>query len=185
MELHTKRLRLRELAEEDAIHANAYESDPDVVRYSSHGVRTLDESRTYIALDPERARIAPYDLRSAGCAGRQRLIGRCGFHLAKPDQKEAEIWYILDKRHWGNGYVPEAMTALITFAFDTLGVRRIVADLDPRNVASARVCQKLGMRREAHFVENVFIKGEWCDTVIYAMLDREWPFRVTPVDDSI
>jgi RimJ/RimL family protein N-acetyltransferase len=48
------------------------------------------------------------------------------------------------------------------------------ADCDPRNPASARVMEKLGMRQEAHFRENSFYKGEWCDSLIYAMLDREW-----------
>jgi RimJ/RimL family protein N-acetyltransferase len=57
------------------------------------------------------------------------------------------------------------------------------ADCDPRNPASVRVMEKLGMRQEAYFRENAFIKGEWCDSLIYALLDREWRAQAAaPVD---
>ena len=54
------------------------------------------------------------------------------------------------------------------------GFRRIIGRLDARNAASARVLERLGMRREAHFVESEFVKGQWTDEVVYAMLEREW-----------
>jgi RimJ/RimL family protein N-acetyltransferase len=102
-----------------------------------------------------------------------RLVGRAG--LACKDQgRQAMIWYLLDPAVWGRGYATEAARALVAFAFEGLGVRRVYADVDPRNGASARVCERLGMRREAHFVEDVEVRGEWCDTAIYALLAREW-----------
>ena len=53
-------------------------------------------------------------------------------------------------------------------------MHRIWAESDPRNPGSWRVLEKIGMRREGHFIENVWLKGEWCDSLMYAVLDREW-----------
>ena len=69
------------------------------------------------------------------------------------------------------------MQALVDHGFGPLGLHRLYVDCDPANVASARVAEKLGMRREAHFLEYARIKGGWADTLIYAMLDREWKAR--------
>jgi RimJ/RimL family protein N-acetyltransferase len=66
---------------------------------------------------------------------------------------------------------------MVDFGFGTLGLRRVWADCDPRNAGSVGVLRKLGFRLEAHFRENVLIKGEWCDTFIHAILDREWAAR--------
>ena len=176
MEILTERLRLRELEESDAEACNAYESDPEVVRYTSHGPRTLDESLAYIRKSRETLLAEPrgtFDfavvLRASG-----ELIGRAGIHVSDAALREGTIWYILNPAHWGEGYVPEAMRPLLAHGFGALGLHRVTADLDPANTASARVAEKLGMRREAHFVENAWIKGAWVDSVIYALLEREW-----------
>jgi len=76
--------------------------------------------------------------------------------------------------HRGHGYATEAAAAMLGLGFEGLGLHRIVGRLDARNDASARVLERLGMRREAHFVENEFVKGEWCDELVYAMLASEW-----------
>jgi RimJ/RimL family protein N-acetyltransferase len=70
--------------------------------------------------------------------------------------------------------VPEAARLVVDFAFRELKMHRVFVDIDPRNTASVRIAEKLGMRREAWLVENVWSKGEWCDSVIYALLEREW-----------
>jgi RimJ/RimL family protein N-acetyltransferase len=66
---------------------------------------------------------------------------------------------------------------MLDFGFGTLGLHRVWGDCDPRNEASVRVQRKLGMRQEAHFRENALIKGEWVDSLIHAILDREWAAR--------
>jgi RimJ/RimL family protein N-acetyltransferase len=63
---------------------------------------------------------------------------------------------------------------LLRLGFTDYGLHRIIGRLDARNTASARVLERLGMRREAHFVENEIVKGEWTDEVVYAMLEDEW-----------
>src|SRR5262249_11961807 len=159
----TDRLLLREFEESDAAACNEYERDPEVVRHTSHGPRTLEESLAYIRKsmatvheDPRRTFDLAMVLRETG-----DLIGRAGVHGADPAQREGTIWYILSARCWGKGYVPEALRPLMDHGFGVLGLHRVIADLDPQNHASARVAEKLGMRREAHFVENAWIKDAW------------------------
>jgi RimJ/RimL family protein N-acetyltransferase len=177
MEIVTERLVLRELALGDAERANLYESDPRVVRYQSHGVRTLEESRDYIArVIEETAASSPrrlFDL-AMTLQGSGLYIGRVGLHVTSEEDRSAALWYVLDPSCWGKGLTVEAARALLDFAFRERGLHRVWVDCDPRNVASVRVAEKLGMRREAHLVENAWIKGEWTDALIFAVLDREW-----------
>jgi RimJ/RimL family protein N-acetyltransferase len=178
MELTTSRLYLREMRLEDAEAANEYESDPEVARYQTHGVRSLEESRKYIAeglvtaaCDPRRT----YDLAITVRAEKSdRLIGRAGLSFSNVELQEAMIWYVVRPADHGKGYATEAARAMLGFGFEVLKLHRIFADVDPLNIPSSRVCEKLGMRKEAHFIDNIFIKNIWCGTAIYALLDREW-----------
>ena len=93
------------------------------------------------------------------------------------DQRTAplgEIGFIVHPDHQGHGYATEAARVLLELAFEHLRLHRVCARLEPRNVASGRVLEKLGMRREAHLVENEFVKNEWQSELVYAMLRREW-----------
>ena len=83
----------------------------------------------------------------------------------------------------GHGYATEAVRALIGVAFGTYGMRRVVAQIDARNTASARLCHRVGMKQEAHLREDHWAKGEWTDNVIYGLLASEWPTR-HPADAS-
>ncbi|MDY7229051.1 GNAT family N-acetyltransferase [Hyalangium rubrum] len=179
MELLTARLKLREFVEEDWGATWPYESNPDVVRYQSHGVRTPEESRKYIQDSMATARESPRRIHDLAVVLKEEgtLIGRCGLKVTDAEQREGALWFILDPSRWGKGYIPEAAEAMLDFGFGTLGLHRVWGDCDPRNTASIRVQEKLGMRREAHFRENVFLKGEWCDSLIHAILDREWAAR--------
>jgi RimJ/RimL family protein N-acetyltransferase len=178
MELLTPRLLLREFVEGDAVDVNVYESDPEVVRFQSHGARSLAESLAYIQRVIAESREIPRRLFDLAVVRRENwLIGRCGLNVTSLEQQEAMLWYILDRRHWGRGYITEAARALLAFGFDELGLHRVFVDIDARNAPSLRVAEKLGMRREAHFVENLRVKGEWTDSIILGILDREYRSR--------
>jgi RimJ/RimL family protein N-acetyltransferase len=86
----------------------------------------------------------------------------------------AEIGWALHRDYQGKGYAFEAASAVLELAFATLGLHRVAAELDPRNDASVALCLRLGMRHEAHFVEDMMFKGDWADTGVYAILAREW-----------
>ncbi|KFE63739.1 GCN5-related N-acetyltransferase [Hyalangium minutum] len=179
MELLTARLRLREFEEDDWRVTWPYESDPEVVRYQSHGVRTPEESLKYIRDSRATATESPRRIHDLAVVLREdgRLVGRCGLKVVDLEQREGALWYVLDRSQWGKGYISEAAEAMLDFGFQTLGLHRVWADCDPRNEGSVKVVRRLGFRLEAHFRENVFLKGEWCDSLIHAILDREWAAR--------
>lgn len=176
MQLGTERLVLRELVPEDAPAVYAIESDINVARYQSRRLADLAEAEEYVAGSIVAGMAVPrliYDF-AVTLRGDDALIGRCGMKRGDFEPREAMIWYVLAPAHHGKGYATEATRALIAFAFEQLGLHRVYADCDPRNPASVRVLEKLGLRREAHHVENVSLHGEWCDSLIYAMLRREF-----------
>jgi RimJ/RimL family protein N-acetyltransferase len=76
-----------------------------------------------------------------------------------------------------NGYAVESLRAMMRLGFEAFGLHRIIGRCDARNMASCRVAESLGMRREAHFIKNELVKGVWTDEVVYAMLDTEWQAR--------
>jgi RimJ/RimL family protein N-acetyltransferase len=88
--------------------------------------------------------------------------------------RQGELGFVVHPSHQGKGYATEASRPLLDFAFGPLGLHRVIGRLELRNVGSARVLEKLDMRREAHLVENEWVKGEWQSELVYAILAREW-----------
>lgn len=102
------------------------------------------------------------------------LVGDLTLQLVSQAHKQGEIGFIIHPDHHGSGYASEAAGYLLDIAFRQLGLHRVSGQLEERNAASARVLEKLGMRREGLMIENEFVKGEWQSEIIYAILDREW-----------
>ena len=174
MELRTDRLILRELGESDATRLFEIESAPGVNRYLTRAYEHEDDVLDYVRGNIVAMQQVPRRIYDFAVTLDGRMIGRCGFGRTEGELRDAMVWYVLDPAHHGQGFATEAARAVIAFGFEELGLHRIWADVDPRNPPSLRVCQRLGMRQEAHHIENVWIRDEWCDTVIYAMLKREW-----------
>ena len=86
-----------------------------------------------------------------------------------------EIGYAFDPAFGGRGLATEAAAAMLRLGFEDLGLHRVIARLDARNLPSARLCERLGMRLEARLVRNEWFKGEWSDELDFAMLADEWP----------
>ena len=174
--LTTERLFLRDFEPSDWPAFHEVESRPEVAEYQSFEPRTVAESRAYIAGACDEARSdsrGTYDL-AVILAAEDRLIGRCGLGIPDPELSEGMLWYTMHPSYWGQGYATEAARAMVDFGFRELRLHRIWADCDPANAGSVRVLEKLEMRREGHLLENAWIKGAWVDSLIYAILDREW-----------
>jgi RimJ/RimL family protein N-acetyltransferase len=110
------------------------------------------------------------------------VVGHIYFKLVSVADLTGELGWALHRDHQGKGYATEAARAILAYAFESLGLHRVKAELDPRNGASIALCLRLGMREEAHFVEDMWFKGAWADTGVYAILDREWRRRSEPAD---
>jgi RimJ/RimL family protein N-acetyltransferase len=106
-----------------------------------------------------------------------RLIGECQITITSVDDRQAEIGFTFNPDYSGRGYASRAVNACLGFAFGSLGMHRVMAATDVRNVRSWRLMERLGMRREAHFVHDNFVKGQWVDDYVYAMLEDEWQLR--------
>ena len=97
--------------------------------------------------------------------------------MDQTEPRQAEVGFTLAPAHQGKGYGTEALRALLGYAFGTLELHRVVAVTDALNEPAAALLERVGMRREAHFLENVFFKGAWGSELLFAMLDREWAAR--------
>jgi RimJ/RimL family protein N-acetyltransferase len=176
--VRTDRLVLRAMTDDDVDHIHAYQSRADVCRYLPFEPRTRDEVAEKVAkYSAALALTGEGDFWQLAIerATEPGLIGDLYFAIKSTANATAEIGWTIHPDFAGNGYMTEAAGALLGIAFGTLGVHRVYAQLDPRNDASIALCRRLGMREEAHFVEDLWFKGAWGDTGIYALLDREWP----------
>ena len=179
MALHTSRLGLREFRESDAAALARCEANPEIVRYAPHSVRTLVDGLDHIRALLEDAGASQRKIFDFAVVQREctRLIGRCGLKLSDAEPTEATLWYVLARSAWGQGFATEAAQAVLAFGFEELRLHRVFVDIDPRNQSSLRVAEKLGLRREGHFRETTWENGQWRDSVVYALLDREYRAR--------
>jgi len=112
-----------------------------------------------------------------GIESQGHVIGDVSLGLISATNSQADIGWVLNPAHQGQGYATEAANAMLRVAFDDMAVHRVFAELDPRNESSARLCERLGMRKEAHLRQESWFKGEWGDLAIYAILASEWSSR--------
>jgi RimJ/RimL family protein N-acetyltransferase len=167
--IDTARLRLRSFTLEDVAAVHAIHSRDDIARWLYWPARSRDEVEAvleaHIARPPETGIVLAIERDG-------ELIGHAS--LVVGEHRQGEIGFILHPDHQGHGYATEAAEAMLGLAFETYDLHRVVGRLEARNVASARVLERLGMRKEAHLIENEWVKGEWQSEAIYAILAREW-----------
>jgi RimJ/RimL family protein N-acetyltransferase len=109
--------------------------------------------------------------------GQDRMIGKCILFQFSEQNRRAEIGYILNRDYWRRGLMQQALGAVIDFAFDTLKLHRIEADVDALNTASLGILEKLGFEREGLFRERWFVYEEWQHSVMLGLLKRDWKAR--------
>ena len=176
--LHTDRLRLRPFVSADADVLFALHSSASVLRYwdappwtePSRADRFIEACQR-MAEEDTGVRLA-VDRMSDGS-----FLGWCSVSRWSPDFRSAALGYCFDEAAWGHGYATEAAGALLGWAFDTLDLNRVQAETDTRNVASARVLEKLGFQREGTLREDCVVNGDVSDSWVYGLLRREWRAR--------
>ncbi len=175
--IYTERLLLRPFEEGDLQAMYDMQSDEEVVRYLYFDVRSLDEVRTALARKMAAVGIAG-EGDGLGVAvvllETGEVVADLSLWCVSEGHQQGEIGFIVHPAHQGNGYATEAARPMLDFAFDTVGLHRVVGRTEARNIGSARVLEKLGMRREAHLIENEWVKEEWQSELVYAILASEW-----------
>lgn len=175
----THRLHLRPFAPADRAHYAAYHALPDVYRYlyAAPPQEGMPLDRQFDAVldaafteDGDIFRLAVTDKNEA-------LVGEVLLKMANKASLQGEVGYIFNPAFSGRGYATEAVAAMIDIGFNTIGFHRIFARLDTANKGSVGVVERLGMRREAHLVQNDRFNEAWGDEYIYAVLKAEWVAR--------
>ncbi|HEY0460407.1 MAG TPA: GNAT family N-acetyltransferase [Pyrinomonadaceae bacterium] len=173
--IEARRVRLRHLEESDTDSLFEIFSDREAMRFwSTPPFTSRAEAANLLAEIHEFFR--QKSLFQWGIALRENdgIIGTATLFRFDRQSRRAEIGYILNRRFWGNGFINEALAALLEFAFEKLSLNRIEADIDPRNAASARVVERLGFRREGLLRERWIVGGERQDTLFYGLLESDW-----------
>ena len=162
LSLTTNRLCLRPFQPSDLNAFATYRSDPAVARYQSWTVPyTLDQATAFleqVTVDPPGTpgRWFQFAIDRRGQPG---IIGDCGFQVAADDPRQAQIGFTLSPLFQKHGYATEAARRLLEYLFVELNLHRVTATCDVENRASVNVLARIGMRREAHLIENVWFKG--------------------------
>jgi len=178
--LVTERLELRPLRLDDLDDLLVYHSRPDVTRYLYWEPR--DRPRMLEALR-QRMRMSSLsregDRLVLGAALRATgtVVGEVNLGWLSEQHRQGEIGFVFNPAYHGRGLAGEAARVMLRLGFAGLGLHRIIGRCDARNGPSARLMERLGMRREGHLVHSEFFKGEWGDEFVYAMLDHEWRVR--------
>jgi RimJ/RimL family protein N-acetyltransferase len=183
--IRTERLLLRPFEADDLEALYAMQSRDDVTRYLEWGPRSRDEAQHMLVRLMRMTAIDDHSnaLRLAALLPSSgTLIGDFSLWRVSAEHNQGEIGFVVHPDHHGHGYGTEGAALLLRLGFEEVRLHRIMGRCDARNVASARLMEKLGMRQEAHMRENELLKGEWTDELIYAMLDREW---MTPGEPPI
>lgn len=175
--VRSRRLSLRPLSAADMTALLAYRSRPDVCRYVPF--KPMDTAVIAERLGTVWARTSLNDAGQSLTLGVEvtataELVGDVVLFWHSREHRGGEVGYVLNPEFGGQGYASEAVRRLLGLAFDDLGLHRVVARIDARNEASARLARRLGMRQEAYLVRNEWFKGEWTDELDYALLEDEW-----------
>lgn len=173
--INTSRLSLRKISAEDVAAFYAIYSNPEVMRYwSTPPLPNRDAASKLISEIHEG--LERRELLKWGIAlgTNDTLIGSVTLFHLDFTHRRVEIGYALGRAHWGKGYMHEALTAVLTYAFEVLDFHRIEADVDPRNAASIRTLERLGFQREGYLRERWQVNGEIQDALFYGLLQPDW-----------
>lgn len=175
MKLETKRLLIRPISLDDIELIFEYRRDKEANKYQGWIPETLDDVEVFIEkvskkIDEPETWFQFVIIEKES----QKLIGDLGVHFIGSENKQTEIGCTLDKHFQNKGYATEALNAVMDYLFNTLNKHRIIASIDSENKSSIRLVERIGFRKEAHFVESLFVNGDWVDDLIYAILGKEW-----------
>lgn len=178
MVLETKRLKMRAFQDRDIYDFVEYRSDPAIAKYQGWDAPYSMEKAIQFIKEMKATRPGIpgkwYQIAIELKEGEGHLIGDCAFRIFAEDAQQAEIGFTLSRMYQGKGYATEAVTRLVDYLFGELRLHRIHATCDVENLASRKLLEKIGMRQEAHFVENIWFKGKWGSEYVYGLLQHEW-----------
>jgi RimJ/RimL family protein N-acetyltransferase len=173
-EIKSDRLILKILGFEDKEAFLGYRVLPEVYQFQLWKPKNLDEVESFIKINLAKIPdTADTWLQMGVHLHTGQLIGDIGLHFLE-DGAQMEIGYTFSPEYQRQGYALEAVKAILGYLFDQLEKHRVTASVDPENHRSINLLKKIGFRQEGHFKKSILIRGEWCDDVVYAILQEEW-----------
>jgi [ribosomal protein S5]-alanine N-acetyltransferase len=171
--INTPRLLLREIQLPDAEQIFAMRADGRVNQFIARN--NMQNPQDAAALTTRT--IEAYQQRKGiGWAGQlldsDTIIGTCGFNSIDFDNRRAEIGGEMSAEYWKQGLALEAVLAIIRFGFDTMHLHAITARISPHNRAAIAVVEKIGFKKEAHFVDSIFFDGQFQDSTVYTLHNK-------------
>lgn len=172
----TERLILRGIKLSDAKSMFQYRSDPQIYQFQNWKPLTLQDVEDFICTKISKEANIPNTWYQLGIFTKEfnDLIGDIGIHFIESDNLQVEIGYTLSMEYQGRGYATEAVAAVINSMFNIFNKHRIIASVDPKNIKSIALLERIGMRKEAHFRKSIWFNEEWTDDIVYAILEEEW-----------
>lgn len=173
--LETDRLVIRpiQMADKDAIFA--YRSDGEANKYQGWIPKSINDVEAFITKVSKRMNEPKTWFQFVILEKDSlKIIGDIGIHFFDENNHQGEIGCTLNKNHQGHGYATESLSRVIDYLFNELNKHRIITSIDPDNTKSVRLVERIGFRKEAHFVESLLIEGRWADDLIYALIEKDW-----------
>lgn len=175
MKLETKRLIIRPIKIDDKIEIFEYRSDAKTNKYQGWIPKTIDEVETFIGKVSKQINEPETWFQFVIIEKEtQNIIGDLGVHFFDNENKQAEIGCTLNKNIQNKGYATESVKKAIDYLFKDLNKHRIITSIDPDNKNAIRLVERIGFRKEAHFIESLLINGKWVDDMIYALIEKDW-----------
>lgn len=172
MNFQTERLSIRTFKLEDKSDLFEFYRDEEICRYLLHEPWEKEILNEKMLAKVDNDSLAERGALSLAVVLEEKVIGDISVWYT--DMKETvEIGFVFNPKFAAQGYAKESVRAVIEKLFSEYKIHRIQANLDARNLLSAKLCENLGMRREAHFIQDYWSKGEWTDSYVYGMLESD------------
>ena len=175
IKLETERLIIRSISIDDKNEIFEYRSDTNTNKYQGWIPKTIDDVENFIGKISKQINIPETWFQFVLIEkNTQKIIGDIGVHFIDMENKQVEIGCTLNSVFQHKGYATESLKKIIDYLFKELNKHRIIASIDPNNYNSIRMVEKIGFRKEAHFVESLLVNGVWVDDLVYALIEKEW-----------
>ena len=176
--IETGRLIIRLMEEKDAYEVFRYRSLPEVALYQAEWPESAEACADFAKRNCARASFQPGEYTQLAIVRKDdgMLVGDMGI-LVGTEGLQAELGFTVSPDFQGKGYGTEAVEAILAHLFENRRLHRAYGSVDPNNLPSIRLMERLGFRREAHLKRSYRMRGAWYDDVIYGLLDEEWAGR--------
>ncbi|MBI5403891.1 MAG: GNAT family N-acetyltransferase [Ignavibacteriae bacterium] len=175
MILETERLIIRPITPDDKNEVFEYRSDRETNKYQGWIPATVSDVETFIGRVSKQINEPETWFQFVIIKKEtKKIVGDLGIHFFGSENKQAEIGCTLNKDFQNKGYATESVKRVIDYLFKDLNKHRIITSIDPENINSIRLVERIGFRKEAHFVESLLINKKWVDDLMYALIEKDW-----------